>query len=135
MESSKKYFGGSFAPPITAEKLASYEALASRCEDRQVKDYVGQLLHMYSVFSQTGQSTEPKTSHPSGVGYKQPLTQQEIDRIWDVVPWKEDLDSIAKVFDRIDAGKNKPLRDAAFHLLWFAYELTADREPLTADRL
>jgi hypothetical protein len=31
--------------------------------------------------------------------------------------------------------KAKALRDTAFHLLWYAWELTQDREPLTTDRI
>jgi hypothetical protein len=126
--------GGSFAPPLDAAKLSAYEALANTA-DPQVRDAMLALVRMARKFNETPPSDEPGTPHPSGRGRAVPLKAAEIERIEDVVPWQEELDMFASLFDRIDARTQKALRDAAFHLLWLARELGLDREPMTADKL
>jgi hypothetical protein len=130
----KSYIGGSFAPPLDAEKLATYNALAHDASE-QIGEAMHKLIDMVTLFQQTPASSAEAKPHPVGVGVIQKLEEAEIKRIWDVVPWREECDMYAKLFDGIDATTNKPLRDAAFHLLWFAYELTSDREPCTCDKL
>jgi hypothetical protein len=126
--------GGSFAPPLDAEKLATYRALAAAA-DPQTREALESLAKMVETFHETPRSQERGTAHPSGRGVVVPLEEAEVKRIWDVVPWKEELDMYGQLFDRLDPAGQKALRDAAFHLLWFGYELTMDREPLTADQL
>lgn len=127
--------GGSFAPPLTFEKFGEYQALANEAEP-QVKDIMLKLIEMVGVFQQTGPSRRTeRLPHPSGVGTIVPLEPAEIKRIDPVVPWMRECDMYGEVFDGIDNETQKPLRDAAFHLLWFAKELTLDREPITADQL
>jgi hypothetical protein len=63
-----------------------------------------------------------------------PLHPAEVERIWDHVPWDHELDGIQRLFDAIPASQ-KDLRNAAFHLLWYAKELAHDREPITQDKL
>lgn len=126
--------GGSFAPPLTAEKLAHYKSLAKNAGG-QIGDYMAQLAKMLETFRETPDSQQPGTPHPSGRGTIVPLEDAEIERIWDVVPWAEELDVIGKVFDTIPAATQAELRNAAFHLLWFGRELCADREPITNDKL
>jgi hypothetical protein len=38
---------------------------------------------------------------------------------------------MGRAFDSLEGSE----RDAAYHLLWFARELTRDREPCTSDKL
>lgn len=128
---AKTRFGGSFAPPL--DSLEPYKSLAATAPE-QVKDYMTKLIVMLETFRQTPDSTLPGSPHPSGRGNIVPLDDAEVKRIWDVVPWSEELDAMAVVFDRI-GPEQKPLRDAAFHLLWFGRELCADREPITSDKL
>lgn len=131
---AKTYIGGSFAPPLDAAKLAEYKALAAAAEEK-VREGMTALIKMVETFRETPASTQTGKPHPSGRGLVVPLDEAEVKRIWDVVPWQEELDLYAGWFDKIDPVKLKPLRDAAFHLLWYGRELFLDREPMTADRL
>jgi hypothetical protein len=131
---TKSYIGGSFAPPLDADKLATYNALAHDAPE-QIGEAMHKLIDMVTRFQQNPCSGAECKPHPVGVGHIQHLEESEVKRIWDAVPWKEECDMYAKLFDGIDAATNKELRDAAHHLLWFAYELTADREPCTCDKL
>lgn len=126
--------GGSFAPPLGAEKIAAYRALAASA-DPAVAEAVLALCDMVALFRETPASRNAGTPHPSGRGTIVPLEDAEIKRIWDTVPWEHEAEMYARLFDGIDPVAAKPLRDAAFHLLWFAVELGRGREPLTADRL
>jgi len=123
--------GGSFAPPVDDAKINEYELLANEA-DEQVKNYMLGLIKMLRMFRETAESSETPYIHPTRVAEIIPLEKAEIERIWDVVPWKEELDMMGTVFDQLP---NNPLRNAAFHLLWFGRELCADREPITNDKL
>jgi hypothetical protein len=127
-------YGGSFAPPLTATEIKKYEKLAKDA-DPQVSDYMTTLLNMVKKFSETGESKNKPKKHPSGVGTITQLEDAEVKRMWDHVPWEHDLKAMGEVFEQIDNETDKDLRDAAHHLLWFGYELTNDREPLTNDKL
>jgi hypothetical protein len=70
------------------------------------------------------------------------LEDAEIARIWDAVPWPHEVDALQAELDKWfadeTASKVAPksltdLRNAAYHLVWYARELTLDREPLTAE--
>ena len=125
--------GGSFAPPITADLLSEYRAAAESSGDQKVKDAVLQICDMVDLFQQTPASRNGGTPHPSGRGMVVPLEEAEVERIWDAVPWDYECDAIQSLFDTLSA--DSPLRNPAFHLLWYAKELTLDREPMTADKL
>lgn len=128
---ARQLLGGSFAPPIDAEKLAAYEALVPS-DNRQVADHMTRLIAMVRKFQETPESRLAGTPHPVK-GTVVPLEEAEIQRIWDYVPYEEECNAIGLVFEKqLTAGY---VRDAAFHLLWYAYELTKDREPMTADKL
>jgi hypothetical protein len=126
--------GGSFAPPIDAARLAAYRDLSARADDI-TRQAMGALIRMAEKFQETPPSTDPGTPHPSGRGRARPLSAAEVERIWDVVPWNEELEMYAGIFGRIDPVADRPLRDAAHHLLWYARELFLDREPMTTDTL
>ena len=125
-----RLYGGSFAPPINDSELDRYEELADGAES-EVKGYMLEFIKMLRVFRETPESQE--ASQRSKVGaLVTPLEPQEIDRIFDYVPWPSQIPGYAKVFEGLPSGE---LRNAAFHLLWFATELANDREPLTNDKL
>lgn len=128
---AKTRIGGSFAPPITDELLAEYCSLCEQCKDRKAQGYMRQLVVMLNKFNETPRSTIEGTPHPVGVGVIVPLEPDEIERIWDEVPWPEECDLMGKAFDVLKGD----VRKAAYHLLWYARELTADREPITNDLL
>jgi len=118
--------GGSFAPPIGDEKLARCREIAETAA-AEMKEPLLKLVKMLEVFFET-----PSTS-------SEKLSPEECARIWEYVPWEHELQGIQKLFDTLPNGpKGSPewkLRDAAFHLLWYAYHLTKDLEPMTTDRL
>jgi len=124
--------GGSFAPPLDKKRLDECKKLIDGCADRQVKDAMGALYAMAVEFAKTPRSKLPGAQHPSGVGAVVPLEPAEIERMDLHVPWREELDMYAALFGKIT---DKPLRDAAYHLLWYGYELYLDREPITTDTL
>lgn len=129
------YVGGAFAPPLTEEKLAAYRALA-KAAPPEVADAMTQLLACASAWWEQPESSGHVTRpHPAGVGVIVALDAPVAKALWDHIPWTRELDSMAALFDTIDPVKDKPLRDAAHHLLWLARELDLDREPLTADKL
>jgi hypothetical protein len=126
-----KNIGGSFAPPLDSDQIAAYEVLAEECSDRKCKGYMLDLLKMVKLFRETPASTLPGPKHATGLVQITPLEEAEIERIWDVVPWFEECRLIGAAFDVLTG----PTRNAAYHLLWFAKELSKDREPLTKDKL
>ena len=150
-------FGGSFAPPLSKGKLATYEKLALECQDRRVKDEMQKLIKMMKKFQETPESPLKGSPHPVGPnasrGGRTPmivmLEDKEVKRIFEVVPWEDECELVSEIFSKLPSGSSQgpgrkhivtnqtvyDLRNAAFHLLWFARELAADREPLTNDKL
>lgn len=140
MPPTAQRFGGSFAPPLSADTLAVYADLISAVEDRRAKDYLQQLHLMTLTFQQTPASTLKGTPHKSGTGAVIPLEPAEIERIYDLVPWGEELDVMSDYFDRVFAASprgslSEQRRNMAFHLIWYGRELLLDREPITSDML
>jgi hypothetical protein len=140
-ETNTPRLGGSFAPPIDDKTLASYRKIADDAPP-QVAGGMKVLADMLDLYhgGEVGKATRG-TRRPTrrGVVVKLPtvanLPGDEVKRIWDAVPWGEELEMYAAIFDRIDPGSQKELRDAAFHLLWFGWELFHDRVPMTDDQL
>lgn len=124
--------GGSFAPPITATKLAEYKGIAELA-DEKVREIMLKLIQMVEVFQQTPSSSLDGTPGPTGLGVQIPLEEAEIQRIFDVVPWDYECEAFQNLFESIPI--KSPVRNPAFHLLWYAKELTIDREPMTNDLL
>lgn len=140
--------GGSFATPITAADLTKYHALAQNAPPR-IRDAVFNLCAMVEQYHKR------KGKRPSvEPGTLVPLTAEEVKRLDPVVPWDYECEAYQKLFDSLpdglefDPDVSKPnrrnrvvdenaarLRDACFKLLWYAKELTADRDPLTTDHL
>jgi hypothetical protein len=131
MPSQQARIGGSFAPPLSPEQLVTYKALANDCADRQCKEKILELVKMKETFDATPKSKQKGSPHPLGVGVIVPLEEKEIERIWDVVPYENECNAIGALFDQLTGD----LRNAAYHLLWFARELAMDREPITTDKL
>ena len=127
-----KAFAGVFAPKLTSEGLERYKSLAkSELISRRSREYMESLIAMLELFWQT-----PESTLPSEGDLIVPLEEAEIQRIWDAVPWMDECDVIGKEFEKIPAaGATTEIRNAAFHLLWYARELTLDREPRTKDKL
>lgn len=136
------YIGGSFAPPISAETLAAYRATILADAPDDLRDSLVDLCDLVALFQASGESGQPKTPHPAGFGHVQKLDDAEIARLWDACPWPWEAEALGKRADQLPTMVNAegktadtPVRKAAFHLVWFAKELAADREPCTADKL
>lgn len=126
--------GGSFAPPLDAEGLKKYRELAESAEPR-TRDAMLSLCDMVKAHHSLPKSKKAGSVHPSGSGVIVPLEDKAIEDLDPHVPYEDECRLLGELFDKIDAGRQKELRNAAFHLLWFANELTRDREPMTSDKL
>lgn len=126
--------GGSFAPPLTDKNLSAYRDLAAAAP-AQIGEAMTRLADMVAGYRAVPPTVAGVEPHPSGVGSIRKLAEDTVKRIWDLVPWKEELDMMAGLFDRLDPVTQKAIRDAAYHLLWYAYELFLDREPITKDKI
>lgn len=155
----RAYVGGSFAPPLPAEKLAEYRATIDQHAPEDLKQSLSGLCDLMEMFAGTPESSQAAAPHPCGVGHVQRLEDAEIARIWDACPWAWEVEALRQrcnqlqptEVDRDNArrhaeykarGERMPddervvtLIDASRHLLWFAKELAEDREPCTADKL
>jgi hypothetical protein len=153
------YVGGSFAPPLPAEKLAEYRVVIERDAPDDLKEPLLGLCHMVEAFYETPESQEPRDAHPVGMGFVQPLETAEIERLWDLVPWAWEVEALRGRCNQLEPtevdrdnsrrhaeykarGERMPdserivtLLDASRHLLWYAKELAEDREPCTCDKL
>lgn len=148
-----KYKIGSFAPPLEPAQLEEYKQIAHSAPQR-VREYMLDLIKMLEVFWETGRSKQKPISTESGVEVT-PLEQAEIKRIWDYVPYLDECNVIGQVFNNLPPGTKTvidtstpkgrrqeivdeqafKLKSAAIHLLWYARELSLDREPVTKDGL
>ncbi len=128
--------GGSFAPPLTDAKIAEYEALVAAVSTSPIRDALLRLLALLKQWWELPESTgTPTRPHASGTGTIVMLDGAYQSALFDAIPWREELTLFGQLFESIDNGTQKPHRDAAHHLLWHAFELELDREPLTSDKL
>jgi hypothetical protein len=134
-----------FAPPMTEGLLARYREMADALPDTrgEVRDAMRELLACVEAWWGLPESSGSLTDPHLEIRHRGKevavrlvsLTPDLKRRLDDAVPWPYELRSMEELFGRIDPVADKPLRDAAFHLLWFARELDLGREPLTQDRL
>jgi hypothetical protein len=127
--------GGCFAPPLSDEKLASYKAILDGLPASPVKDAMSECYECCAQWWELPESTNGGTPHPVGRGVIVPLDAPIREKLFDAIPWDHQLKGFASLFDGISNTTDKPLRDAAFHMLWHAVELFHDREPLTNNLL
>lgn len=128
------YIGGSFAPPLSDDKIAAYKSLAATASP-QISDAMNVLLACVEHWWELPESTQNGKPHGSGAGNIVPLEDAHAGSLDPLIPWAEELQMYAALFEGIDPATDKPLRDAAHHLLWTVRELDLGREPMTKDRL
>lgn len=128
--------GGSFAPPLTDAKIASYKAAITALPLSPVKDACEVLLtcceKWWELPEPNGTEVKP---HPVGRGQIVSLQSDHAEALEPHIPWKHEIEGMKVLFDGISNETQKPLRDMAHHLLWHVIELDLEREPITADRL
>ena len=115
---------GTFAPPLDADRLASYADMADGMTGPQSVAFAT-LFAAVSEFLAKDVPPRKGSLHPSGLGKVEKLTDGE------KVELPEDLDDIGRTFDSLDGER----RNAAYHLLWYARELRLGRRPITTDTL
>lgn len=135
---------GCFAPPLSDKTLAEYKELIKEA-DGEIKDELEKLLTCVSAWwhlpepKKTGREPRLALLH-RGEEMEVPIIPMDpahVEKLDPVTPYMRELNTLSNeagtgLFDRLRAG---PLRECAFHLLWFAKEITLDREPLTQDKL
>lgn len=147
------HIGGSFAPPLSDEKLASYATLIASMPPSAERDACALLMtcceKWWNLPEPAGTAAR---AHPSGVGTIIALQDDHKAELDPHIPWGHELAAIQALFDQLPTGTteqpptHKPrhvvtdalahnIRNMAFHLLWHVRELDLDREPLTADKL
>lgn len=128
------------APPLTDELLTTYQAMVSTIDDAEVKDGFQQCLSCCEAWWKLPESNLEGiklnvTNH--GTYEIKSLQSDHIVLLDSTTPWMRELKTLSNesatgVFDKLP---NDDLRNAAFHLLWHAMELSLDREPCTNDKL
>lgn len=126
-----RHHGGSFAPPLTDELLSKYTQLAAGAPP-EVKDAMQMLLSCVYKWWNLPESKGEGADHPSGKGKVVPLDSEISNVLQEHIPWLYQMEPLDRLFGAIT---DKPLRDAAHHLLWHVKELEMDREPITTDKL
>lgn len=132
---AKQHLGGSFAPPLTDALLADYREMINGLPESFVKDILLILLNCCEKWWGLPDSLGAGSPHPVGGGITMvPLSDENATKLFDHIPWKEELDGMKQILETIPSS-DKKLRDCAFHLLWHVIELEEDREPITIDKL
>lgn len=128
------HVGGSFAPEITDQHLAEWPALIAAASP-QIRDAIEKLHNLVEQHRTHAPSAAKGTPHPSGRGLIVPLDPATVAKLDPHLPWESELDGYGTLFESLDPISDKPTRDMAFHLLWYAKELALDREPITIEKL
>lgn len=132
-----------FAPPLSDELLVKYAAMIDALPPAraEIKDAMAACLACVKVWwelpESTGKGDEYRVHHKGEERTFKivPLDEPHVEALWETTPWLRECKSMQTLFGGIDNATEKPLRDAAHHLLWFATELSLYREPVTADKL
>lgn len=135
-----------FAPPLTDELLDQYAALIDGLPKSQaeIADAMRTCLAACRAWWEI-----PESRRTDGPQFKlehrglpltvrvTPLEADQVKQLDATTPWPYECDAIQRLFDGLPSGtaEETVLRNAAFHLLWHAKELSKDREPLTNDKL
>jgi hypothetical protein len=143
-----QHLGGSFAPPLSDELLKKYKAMIDALDPRsQIRDAMEKLLACCGAWwelpDSKGTVTREHQVGPISVKGKMipaptivTLEDAHQKALWEHIPWPDELKAMGKLFEKtIDPFGEKPLCDAAHHLLWHVCELNLDREPITSDKL
>lgn len=127
-----------FAPPLTDALLARYETVIAALPASPVGDAMRACLAPVKVWWDLPESKADPDKPRLKIlhrGRDVSVVIRDLEpgiaaALFDAIPWGYELEGIERLFDAIPAAQ-KELRDAAFHLLWYAKELNLDREPVT----
>ncbi len=125
------------APPLTDVKLAKYAALGTQLVGEIASEYA-RCLACVKAWWELPESKLPavkftavKGGHTPAEMHVVPLEAGHIASLDAVTPWLRELETLKTLFDVLTGE----VRDAAFALLWYAIEISLDREPVTQEKL
>lgn len=138
-----KHAPACFAPPLSDEKLAEYGILiATVAGGTQLREVLDNLLACCMAWWELPESgrTDGEILRVLHGGKTldlktRPLEDDHATALDPHLPWDDELVSYGKLLDGISPTAQKPLRNAAFHLLWHVVEMARGREPMTSDVL
>lgn len=122
------HIGGSFAPPITEDHVKNWPTLiaATNGLTRTALEVLHKLMLAHRPHKAKALKGEP---HPSGKGIIMPLADDVKKACEPHLPSHAEMEIFGQLFESLGG----PIRDVAFHLLWYARELELGREPPTTD--
>lgn len=131
------------APALTEEKLAKWQELINNLQmGSELRDALETLFKCVEAWWNARESTEKHVVAATGAGFVsgpdvrlQKFDGELKDLLFETTPWMKELKLYDDLLESIHPESEKELRDAAFHMLWFAKEICNDREPLTLDRI
>lgn len=124
------------ADAITLDKLNVYRDLLKKALSPRLYEYAYKLLSMVERFLETPESSQPLQKIRVDLGTElaalpaKALDPEEYERMFDYVPWEDEIEMMSQAFEALPTGD---VRNACFHLIWYARELTRDREPMTKE--
>lgn len=99
----RQQIGGNFAPPLTDEKLAAYAEMIEASPDSRVRDLLRVAHKCCSRWWDLPESTEGvETPHPVGRGMVMPLDEPIKQDLYDLIPWKDEIEGMKLLFDDIE---------------------------------
>lgn len=115
---AKTRIGGSFAPPLTDELLQKYAELFEQLPKQSEEyDACKRLLdccrHWWNLPESVGTPTRP---HISGTGMVVDLEKGIAEQLWDAIPWRRELDSMAVVLETLE--RDTAIRGSAAITAW-----------------
>lgn len=130
------FLGFSAAPPLTDDSLTEYRAVVNSSPqglNKVQKAILEELLNCVERWWQLPESQSRKQLHVTGAAFITPLDANTQDQLASVLPAAEDI----RVYETcLDSITETPIRNMAFHLMWFVKELAlGKREPVTTDKL
>lgn len=124
------------APPLTQATLNScIETVDSLPVISRVRPVLVKLLRLVTEWWTLPESIAVTEVHPMGHCSIVRLDPEISEKLAPVMPLECELAGYSTILDTICPKGSKPLRDMAFHLLWFATELVNGHEPVTSDKL
>lgn len=147
------------ATPLTDELLERYKSMIDALKPGPIKDALLACFTCAFAWWNARESTKSFKEKWTTTGGKEfeiiPFDAELIAEFDAVTPWAYEVEAMGTLFSSLPTGLGKEvdataeraaytpvvdqaardLRDAAFHLHWFAEQITRDREPPTLDKL
>lgn len=127
-----------FGPPLTDTLLSTYTSLINSQPAGELRDALLSCYNCVMAWWNAPESTEKPThwAFRDKLVPEIPLSKELLKQLDSTTPWLRELDTLSNsagtgLFDNLEGD----LRNCAFHLLWYAKEISLDREPMSMDKL